>query len=119
MFGINKKQIEELQDELKFYKDKYKEYQEFKFKFQYQMNLEKEKHRIDLLCEDLENKFNKYLKHIEEVVGIIPTNVNLKIEFFNEYQPIKANAIEFGEINIPAFRVRFVKGESNGREIFG
>ena len=73
--------------------------------------VEQERKRIDMLCQDIEHKFNGYFMDLKErcstIVGDIPT---LKFNKYEENSQIHPVIVEFGEIEVEPLRLRFIRG---------
>lgn len=73
--------------------------------------VEQERRRIDVLCQDIEYKFNGYFTNLKEqcstIVSDIPT---LKVNRYEENAPIYPAIVEFGEIEVEPLRLRFIRG---------
>ena len=73
--------------------------------------VEQERKLIDVLCWDIECKFNRYFTELKAqcstIVSDIPT---LKVNRYEEHSPIHPAIAEFGEIEVEPLRLRFVRG---------
>lgn len=72
---------------------------------------EQERRRIDVLCQDIECKFNGYFTNLKEqcstMVSDIPT---LKVNRYEENAPFHPAIVEFGEIEVEPLKLRFIRG---------
>lgn len=75
------------------------------------VKVEQERRRIDVLCQDIECKFNGYFTNLKEqcstIVSDIPT---LKVNKYEENATIHPAIVEFGEIEVEPLKLRFIRG---------
>ena len=73
--------------------------------------VEQERKRIDVLCRDVECKFNRYFTELKAqcstIVSDIPT---LKVNRYEENEPIHTAIAEFGKIEVEPLRLIFIRG---------
>lgn len=73
--------------------------------------VEQERKRIDVLCRDIECKFNRYFTELKAqcstIVSDIPT---LKVNKYKWNIPLQPEIAEIGEIEVEPFWLRFVRG---------
>ena len=73
--------------------------------------VEQERKRIDVLCQEIECKFNKYFANLKEqcstIVSDIPT---LEVNRYEENAPIRPSIVEFREIEVEPLKLRFIRG---------
>ena len=73
--------------------------------------VEQERKRIDVLCRDVECKFNRYFTELKAqcstIVSDIPT---LKVNKYKWNIPLQPEIAEIGEIEVEPLRLRFVRG---------
>ena len=73
--------------------------------------VEQERKRIDVLCQEIECKFNEYFANLKEqcstIVSDIPT---LKVNKYKWNIPLQPEIAEIGEIEVEPFWLRFVRG---------
>ena len=75
------------------------------------VKVEQERKRIDVLCRDIECKFNRYFTELKAQCSTIVSDVpTLKVNRYEENAPIHPAVAEFGEIEIEPLRLRFVRG---------
>ena len=73
--------------------------------------VEQERKRIDVLCRDIECKFNRYFTELKAQCSTIVSDVpTLKVNRYEENAPIHPAIVEFGEIEVEPLRLRFVRG---------
>lgn len=73
--------------------------------------VEQERERIDVLCRDIECKFNRYFTELKAQCSTIVSDVpTLKVNRYEENAPIHPAIAEFGEIEVEPFWLRFVRG---------
>ena len=73
--------------------------------------VEQERKRIDVLCRDVECKFNRYFTELKAQCSTIVSDVpTLKVNRYEENAPIHPAIVEFGEIEVEPLRLRFVRG---------
>ena len=73
--------------------------------------VEQERKRIDVLCRDIECKFNRYFTELKAQCSTIVSDVpTLKVNRYEENAPIHPAIAEFGEIEVEPLRLRFVHG---------
>ena len=73
--------------------------------------VEQERKRIDVLCRDIECKFNRYFTELKAQYSTIVSDVpTLKVNRYEENAPIYPAIAEFGEIEVEPLRLRFVRG---------
>lgn len=73
--------------------------------------VEQERKRIDVLCRDIECKFNRYFTELKAQCSTIVSDVpTLKVNRYEENAPIHPAIAEFGEIEVEPLRLRFVRG---------
>ena len=73
---------------------------------------EQERKRIDVLCRDIECKFNRYFTELKAQCSTIVSDVpTLKVNRYEENAPIHPSIAEFGEIEVEPLRLRFVRGD--------
>lgn len=73
--------------------------------------VEQERKRIDVLCRDIECKFNRYFTELKAQCSTIVSDVpTLKVNRYEENAPIHPAIAEFGEIEVEPLKLRFVRG---------
>ena len=73
--------------------------------------VEQERKRIDVLCRDIECKFNEYFANLKEQCSTIVSDVpTLNVNRYKENAPIHPAIAEFWEIEVEPLRLRFVRG---------
>ena len=73
--------------------------------------VEQERRRIDVLCRDIECKFNRYFTELKAQCSTIVSDVpTLKVNRYEENAPIHPAIAEFGEIEVEPLRLRFIRG---------
>lgn len=73
--------------------------------------VEQERKRIDVLCRDIECKFNRYFTELKAQCSTIVSDVpTLKVNRYEENAPIHPAIAEFWEIEVEPLRLRFVRG---------
>lgn len=73
--------------------------------------VEQEKKRIDVLCQEIECKFNGYFVNLKEQCSTIVSNIpTLKVNKYKVNTPIQPEITEIGEIEVKPLKLRFIRG---------
>lgn len=102
--------VEHLLNALKIENEKLKK-ELLELKRSFNAKIEQEKERIDVLCQDIEYKFNGYFTNLKEQCSTIVSDIPaLKVNKYEENAPFHPAIVEFGEIEIEPLKLRFIRG---------
>ena len=83
----------------------------FKLKNLFDIEIEKERKRIDILCNDIKNKFNEYFEKLKNECSTIISKVpELKCRIFEENDIATPFKIEIGKIEVEPIQLKFIRG---------
>lgn len=73
--------------------------------------VEQERKRIDVLCQEIECKFNEYFVNLKEQCSTIVSNIpTLEVNKYKVNIPIQPEIAEIGEIEVKPLKLRFIRG---------